>query len=93
MTQPLGYYTNYTPGDSGVLDDIQETYGAQLQKLNRTEKLALIVIIASDLCCLGSTDLPYRSEVFNWMAPIKELPIHDREGLIQCLISGVRFQK
>lgn len=31
MTYPLGHYTGFTPGDTGLLAEIQETYGAQLR--------------------------------------------------------------
>lgn len=94
MTKPLGYYTGYTPGDEGLLAELQETYGAQLQGLNRTEKLCLITMIASDLCCLASIETPYRSELFGLMNRIKdELAISDREGLLSALIEGVRFQR
>ena len=94
MTKPLGHYTNYTPGDEGVLAEIQEQYGAQLQNLSRAEKLRFIAMIASDLCCIACLETFYSDSMFGLLHAIKrELPISDREGLLQCLINGVRYQK
>ncbi|MBW4642936.1 MAG: hypothetical protein KME23_08060 [Goleter apudmare HA4340-LM2] len=94
MTKPLGYYTGYTPGDEGLLAELQEAYGEQLQGLNRSEKLCLITLISADLLILASIETPYCSEVFLWMIRIKEeLAIADREGLLSALIDGVRYQK
>jgi hypothetical protein len=93
MTKPLGYYTNHTPGQPGVINDFEEAYGSQLQDLSKSEKLAFIALIAQDLCCLASTATPYRSEIFNWMPKIREtLSTDDREGLIEALINSVRYQ-
>lgn len=93
MTKPLGYYTNYTLETDGVLLDIQQAYGANLEGLNKAEKLALITSIAGDLACQYSiTDAPYRNQIFEFMAEIHQLPFSDREGLIECLINGVRYQ-
>lgn len=91
MTHPLGYYTGYTPGDTGLLAEIQEIYGAKLQGLNRAEKMCLIAMISSDLCCLASTEQLHRGDMFSLMLAIKgQLAISDREGLIRCLIDNVR---
>lgn len=93
MTKPLGYYTNYTLETEGVLLDIQQAYGSQLEQLNKAEKLALITAIAGDLACQYSiTDAPYRHQIFEFMPKIHELSFSDREGLIECLIAGVRCQ-
>ncbi|MEH2085989.1 hypothetical protein [Nostoc sp.] len=93
MTHPVGYYTGYTPGDSGLLAEMQETYGAQLQGLNRADKLCLITLISADLSCLASTEQLHSGDLFSLMLAIKgQLAISDREGLLECLISGVRYQ-
>jgi hypothetical protein len=93
MTKPLGYYTNYTPGDTGVLAEFEEAYGSQLEGLNKAEKLAFIGLIALDLCCLASISIPYRSEIYNWMPKIREtLSPEDREALLSALIDSARFE-
>lgn len=93
MAKPLGYYTSNTPPNEGVLAELQDAFGAQLQNLNKAQKLVLIAIIAGDLACQYSmTDQPYGNQVFNYVSKIRELPLSDREGLIECLINGVRYQ-
>jgi hypothetical protein len=93
MTLPLGYYTGFTPGDTSLLAKIQDTYGAQLQGLNKAEKLCLITLISIDLSILASIETPYRNEIYDLASQVRnQLPISDREGLLECLIAGVRYQ-
>ena len=49
MTHPIGKYTNYTPGDTGILDDLQQRYGSQLELMNRTSKLTFRAALAAYL--------------------------------------------
>lgn len=94
MTKPLGHYTNYIPGDEGLLTEIQEQYGAQLQNLSRVEKLFLIVTIAADLFCTTPTTVYRGADILELASQIKkELTISDLEGFLECLINGVRYQK
>ena len=39
MTHPVGYYTSYTPGDTGILDQLQELYGPRFEQMERQWKL------------------------------------------------------
>ncbi|MEH2236020.1 hypothetical protein [Nostoc sp.] len=90
MAHSPGYYTSYTPGDGGVLEDMEDTYGAKFERLNRAEKLCLISMMAADLAFL-STEPRTSEDLFSLMLAIKgELAISDREGLVECLINGVR---
>lgn len=91
MTKPLGYYTGYTPGNKGVLADIQIAYGSNLEGLNPAEKLFLISMISTELCITAATASPVGSDVYNWMPRIREeLSFSDREGIIECLIANSR---
>jgi len=47
--KPLGYYTNHTPGDAGILDQLQQRYGAQLQGVSRLGKLIFRASLAAYL--------------------------------------------
>ena len=51
MSKPIGYYTNYTPGESGLLEDLQQRWGATFANMTRKQKLYLVVALASNLCC------------------------------------------
>ena len=48
-TKPLGNYTSYTPGDTGILHQIQERYGAQFQGISRLGKLIFRASLAAYL--------------------------------------------
>jgi hypothetical protein len=49
MSHPVGYYTNYTPGDTGVLDQLQARYGVRLEGIDRTNKLLFRATLATYL--------------------------------------------
>lgn len=90
MAHSPGYYTNYTPGDGGVLEDMEDTYGGKLERLSRADRFCLISMMAADLALL-TPEPRYSEDLFSLMLAIKgELAISDREGLIECLINGVR---
>ncbi|MGB3757269.1 MAG: hypothetical protein WBA07_12995 [Rivularia sp. (in: cyanobacteria)] len=88
MTKPLGYYTNYIPGKSGLLEYLQETYGSCLQGLSVREKLYLIRAIADNLILRASGDI--RGQVHPLSHEIFRLPTSDQEGLIEALIAQLR---
>lgn len=89
MTKPLGFYTSYGPGTRGILHEIQEEYGSQLQGISVREKLYLIQEIAKSLSMRASGEI--RSEI-HWLQNhiIKDLDDGDKEGLIEALIAQVR---
>lgn len=91
MTQPVGYYTNYTPGDDSLLEELQQKYGARFEGMTRREKLLLIESIAGSL---GSSQIneSVRDEIYQLQIPINtKLSPSDREGLIEALISQIRW--
>jgi hypothetical protein len=86
--KPIGYYTNYTPGDDGLLAEMQEVWGAQFQKLNHTERLWMIVKLAEDVCAEEDDDI--RESVEEAMERMDELSRGDKLGLIDALINQVK---
>lgn len=94
MTKPIGYYTSYTPGDEGLLAEMQEAWGAQLQSLTNFERTWLISQIADNLCADFSSkdgDDSARSGVLDVAARIQldELTVGDQLRLIETLTSQV----
>ncbi len=45
--KPLGFYTSYTPGCGGTLDQLQERYGARLEGISQLGKQMLRATLAS----------------------------------------------
>lgn len=46
-SHPLGYYTSYTPGCGGALDQLQERYGSRLEGISHLGKQMLRATLAS----------------------------------------------
>lgn len=45
--KPLGYYTSYTPGCGGILDQLQERYGSRLESISKLGKQMLRATLAA----------------------------------------------
>ena len=92
--KPLGYFCDVLPGDGTLFDELQERWGCTFEKLNRRQKLYLLVTVASDLCCSldESDDLtnPEMTEVTNRIQ--QELSTGDKESLLEALVNQVRYQ-
>jgi len=94
MTKPIGYYTSYTPGDEGLLAEMQEAWGAQFQLLTNTERTWMIHRISEKLCETfreEEGDDSVRQGVCDACGRIwkNELSIGDQLRLIQALTSQV----
>ena len=88
MNKPLGYYTSYVPGESGLLGYLQESYGSYLQEFSTREKLYLIRAITDNLMLRASGDI--RGQVYPLVHEIFRLSTSDQEGLIEALIAELR---
>jgi hypothetical protein len=82
MTKPIGYFTNYTPGDEGLLDEMQASWGAQFQNLNQQQRFWMLMRLAEDFCSAeGEPVSDYDEEVENAESRFKELSPGDRMGI------------
>ncbi|WP_017314933.1 hypothetical protein [Mastigocladopsis repens] len=89
----IGYWTHHTPGDGSYLELLQEKYGAQLEGINKREKLYLITSVASHLYCT-IPDREARNEIQTVAQEIPtQLSVCDQEGLIEALINQVRHSR
>jgi len=89
--KPLGYFCPVLSGDGTLFDELQQRYASTFEKLNRRQKLYLLVCIASDLCCQVECDEesdlnnPEITEVINRLQ--KELSTQDKESLMLALVT------
>lgn len=90
MTKPLGFYTNYVPGQEGILDKIQEMYGPYLMGITAREKLYLIQELTRDLFVRASGNEVRREMHLIAYDLTHELSTSDQEGMIQALIAHLR---
>jgi hypothetical protein len=47
--KPLGYYTNYTPGDGGLLGEMERDWGSDFSALSESQRFWLLHLIAQNL--------------------------------------------
>lgn len=90
MAKPLGYYTSYTPGDGGLLGEIEEAWGSTFDKLRDDEKLWLIGRLANELWQEYPIDEPPGEgvELVAHRAP-SELSVSDQIGLMNALVAQI----
>ncbi|MEA5574170.1 hypothetical protein [Calothrix sp. UHCC 0171] len=95
--KPIGYYTNYTPGDEGLLDEMQSAWGAQLQELNNIDRLWMIYKLAEELCAEFEEALEIEDLTEGVEEAVErsnsELQQSDRLGLIEALVNQVKHSK
>lgn len=94
MAKPIGYYTNYTPGDGGLLGEMEEAWGSSFEKLKDSERFWLIALVAYEKCAgkgFGE-DEGISEEVEEAANRIpKELPDCDVLGLLEALVHQLRY--
>ncbi len=97
MSKPIGYYTNYTPGSEGLLAQMQEAWGAQLQELNNVDRLWMIYKLASELCAEFEEALEIEDLTEGVEEAVErskeELQQSDRLGLIDALVNQVKHSR
>jgi hypothetical protein len=94
MTKPLGYYTSYTPGDEGLLAEMQEAWGSQFEALTNVERTWMIMKIGENLCAgfdETTDDNSLRDGIEKAVERIwnNELSIGDQLRLIEALVHQV----
>lgn len=90
MSKPLGYYTNYIPGEETLLATLQDNYGAAFEKMTKREKLVILTVLASHIGCQLEGDC--RAEIFAYAKQITEqLTIADQAGIMEAIICQVRW--
>lgn len=95
--KPIGYYTGYTPGDEGLLAQMQSVWGAQFQELNNVDRLWMIYKLAEELCAEFEEALEIEDLTEGVEEAVErstsELQQGDRLGLIDALVNQVKHSK
>ena len=90
MSRPLGYYTNYTPGDDSLLERVEEKYGSGFEKISKREKLSILMILASNIGCQLEGDV--RGEIYALAREMADqLSLSDQAGVMEAIISQIRW--
>ncbi|MEH1801396.1 MAG: hypothetical protein V7K64_27005 [Nostoc sp.] len=90
MSKPIGYYTNYTPGDGSYLESLQEKYGSTLEQMTKREKLFLVSTLASHLCVAQEGET--RDEIYILSVDLQaKLPASDQAGILEALVAQIRW--
>ncbi|MEH2138898.1 hypothetical protein [Nostoc sp.] len=90
MSRPLGYYTNYSPGDDSLLERVQEKYGSGFEKMSKREKLSILMILASNLG--NQLEGGVRGEIYAAAREMTDqLSPSDQAGIMEAIISQVRW--
>ena len=92
MGQPLGKFTGYTPGDGGLLGDMEQSWGTYFEELTQSEKLWLLSYLTGTICADKSENYnPH--DVADSIIPVcerlGELEFGEQLGLAQFLIANL----
>jgi hypothetical protein len=91
MTKPVGYYTSYTPGESGLLADMQSEWGATFEQLNQAERAWMIYQLGYQLWMEIDEEVrDLVEETINNRAS-HELSSGDKLGLIEALVNQMKY--
>ncbi len=94
MTKPIGYFVSGTmPGDTGLLADMQESWGSTFEAINNAQRLWMIEQISSTLSQNypeSNLDSPRDSEIKEVAERLDELSPGQLLGLLDALVAQVK---
>jgi hypothetical protein len=96
MAKPIGYFCNHTFGDSGLLSDMEESWGSTFQELNNSERLWMLYSLIGTITASASENYDPH-EVNECIQPaierFNELSFFDQLGLAEALINQIRHYR
>jgi hypothetical protein len=91
-----GLYGNHTPGDSGLLGDMEESWGSTFEALNNSERLWMLFSLVGNITADASENYD-PSEIREYTLPaidrLNELSFSDQLGLAQALIEQIKHYR
>ena len=94
MSKPLGYYTNYTPGDGGLLQDMEESWGSTFEVLTSYQRAYLIAAVSTQIFTqYEAEDNDNDDEVEEVTERLGELGFGDLLGLMEALINQAKVRR
>ncbi|MEH1777169.1 hypothetical protein [Nostoc sp.] len=89
MVKPIGYWTNFTPGDGSLLSEMEEVWGSHFEKLNNTERVWIIHELVDYLW--QDTEESVRDGVESLTQDAQNgISNSDKLGLIQALVEQIK---
>lgn len=90
MNTPIGYYCNYTPGDRGLLGEMENAWGSRLEELNQSELLWVLTCVVQTMTAVKSenynpNDVGDRIDAVD--DRFDELSFSDQLGLAKSILS------
>ncbi|WP_414588751.1 hypothetical protein [Scytonema sp. PCC 10023] len=94
--KPIGFFCNHTPGDSGLLGDMEESWGSTFEALNTSERLWMLFSLVGGITAEASENYN-PNEVREYIVPaierFGELNFSDQLGLAQALIEQIKHER
>ncbi|HYX17879.1 MAG TPA: hypothetical protein VE944_26670 [Nostoc sp.] len=94
MTKPIGYFcSNTMPGDTGLLVDMQQSWGSTFEALNNAQRLWMVQLIALNLFQNdpdSRLDSPRDAELDEVKERLNELSRSDLLGLLEALVNQIK---
>ena len=92
--KPLGFYTNHTPGDGGLLQDMEESWGSSFEALTPYQRACLIAAVSTQIFTqYDSEDNNNDAEVEEVTERLGELGFGDLLGLMEALINQAKHRR
>jgi ATP-dependent RNA circularization protein (DNA/RNA ligase family) len=93
MTKPIAYFTNYHPGNGGLLGDMEESWGSTFEVLTPYQRAYLIAAVSTEIFSHYSMeDNNNDSEVEEVCERLGELSLGDQLGLLEALINQAKHR-
>lgn len=81
--KPIGYYTNYTPGDGGLFSDMEESWGTTFEAITPYQRAWLMFQLAANILAQYSAEVNHNdNEVTEVAERLDELTLSDKLGLM-----------
>lgn len=95
MSKPIGYYTSYTPGEDGLLEEMQSAWGSQFEELKDNERLWMISRLSHELWQKTEFEDESIREGCEKavIRAITELKSSDVMGLLEALVAQIRHAR
>jgi hypothetical protein len=93
MSKPIGYYCNYTPGDDGLLGEMEEAWGSYFQALNNSERIWMLSTLTGLMCADKTENYdPYDvgDRITDATERFHELSYSDQLGLAAAILDQLK---
>ena len=97
MTKPIGYFcSGAMPGDTGLIADMQESWGSTFEALNNAQRLWIIQLVGQTLFQADPNsvlDSPHDEEIEEATERLEELSRYELLSLLEALVSQIKSSR